>query len=35
MRSTFKVLFYLEKNVPNKTASVPAMCRITTEGNID
>lgn len=34
MRSTFKVLFYLKKNAPQKDGLVPVMGRITINGNI-
>ena len=34
MRSTFKVLFYLKKNAPQKNGYVPVMCRITIDGTI-
>ena len=33
-RSTFRVLFYLKRNVPKKNGLVPVMCRITVNGKI-
>ena len=34
MRSTFKILFYLKKNNPKPTGTVPVMGRITIDGTI-
>lgn len=34
MRSTFKVLFYLKRNVPKKNGLVPVMWRITVNGKV-
>ncbi len=33
-RSTFRVLFYLKRNVPKKIGLVPVMCRIAVNGKI-
>lgn len=34
MRSTFKILFYLKRNVPKSDGTLPIMCRITVDGAI-
>ena len=34
MRSTFRVLFYLKRNMVRKNGNVPVMCRITIDGSI-
>lgn len=34
MRSTFRILFYLKRNVPKKDGTVPVYCRITLNGTI-
>lgn len=33
-RSTFKILFYLKRNILKKDGSVPVMCRVTVNGTI-
>ncbi len=33
-RSTFKLLFYLNKNAPKKDGTIPIMARITIDGKL-